>query len=86
MGFQNLNKKAPNRLWKLLLDFAEAKGALNWDSKERSENWTLKDFQRLRRALKAYFGLAEDPITSYDKRRGYQTTFKILYDHTIDPE
>ena len=83
MGFEDHKKKIPNQLWDLLVDLAEAGGILRQKSRERSKNWTRKDFQRLRSTLKTYFGLDGDPIT-FEKKIGYQTRFKILYDRTAN--
>jgi hypothetical protein len=83
MGFEDRKKKVPNQLWHLLIDLAEAEGELLLKSPERSKDWRPKDFQRLRGTLKAYFQLDDDPIP-YERKNGYHTRFKILYDHTIN--
>lgn len=83
MGFIDKRKKAPNQLWDLLVDFAEAGGNLRWDSTARSRDWNSKDFQRLRSGLKEYFQLEEDPFEKYRKEDGYRCRFKILYDRSV---
>ncbi len=82
LGFLDKKKRTPNRLWDLLVDFAEAKGNLRSKSQERSREWNLKDIQRLRAALRTAFGMVTDPI-SYSDENGYSTNFKILYDRTL---
>jgi 7-cyano-7-deazaguanine synthase in queuosine biosynthesis len=82
LGFLDKKRGRTNRLWDLLSDFAEAKGTLGFRTKERSREWNQKDIQRLRNALKAAFGLFGDPILPYDKKTGYSTRFKILYDRS----
>ena len=83
MGFENRKKKIPNQLWDLLIDMAEAGGTLRQRSPERTKDWTPKDFQRLRKVLKAFFQLDGDPI-QYKRKEGYHTCFKILYDRTVN--
>ncbi len=82
MGFEDRKKKMPNQLWDLLVDLAEAGGTLRRQSPERTKNWEPKDFQRLRKTLKAYFRLDSDPIP-YERRNGYHTRFRILYDRSV---
>ena len=81
MGFEDRKKKIPNQLWDLLVDFAEGGGTLRQRSPERTKDWTPKDFQRLRSALKAYFQLEDNPI-QYLRKDGYHTAFQILYDRS----
>ena len=83
MGFWDRRKNLPNRVWDLLVDFAEARGTLCISSKERSREWKRWDFQRLRRTLQTCFGLTDDPLLPYDPVTGYKTCFKILYDRTV---
>ncbi len=83
MGFKGHKKNDAGRIWNLLVDFAEAGGTLRWDSHERTQKWYHKDFQRLRNALKRFFGMTEDPLLPYDKKEGYRARFKILYDRTV---
>lgn len=84
MGFEDRRKKLPNLLWELLIDLAEANGNLGWTTQQRRKNWDTKDFQRLRNTLRAFFNLSDDPFQPYTSETGYQTRFKILYDHTAN--
>jgi 7-cyano-7-deazaguanine synthase in queuosine biosynthesis len=81
MGLWDRKKRLPNKVWELLVDFAEAGGHLLKTSKERSRDWQPKDFQRLRIALKQFFRIQDDPLP-YTKDAGYKTRFHILYDRT----
>ena len=83
MGFEDKKKGAPNQLWHLLIDLAEANGSLNWKTPARSRDWTTTDFQRLRKSLKQYFSLDDVPFHPYSRKSGYVTKFEILYDHTV---
>jgi len=83
MGFWDKRKKLPNRIWDLLVDFAEAGGVLHISSSERSREWRPKDFQRLRAGLKTFLQLEDDPLHPYDPGTGYKTRFNVLYDRTV---
>jgi 7-cyano-7-deazaguanine synthase in queuosine biosynthesis len=82
MGLWDRKKRLPNKVWELLVDFAEAGGHLLKTSKERRRDWQPKDYERLRKALRDFFHLKDDPLP-YTKNAGYKTRFRILYDRTV---
>jgi hypothetical protein len=77
MGFRDRRKgDATNRLWDLLVKFAESSGTLSWATRGAKVG-EYKSIQSLKDTLKRYFDLADAPIKSYEKDIGYVARFKI---------
>lgn len=76
-GFADGRTHIPNKAWELLLVLAEQRGTIR-DGKVVGEPWSKveKRIQDIRRVLRVYFGLSDDPIP-FVEGTGYQTLFKI---------
>lgn len=76
-GFADGRTQNPNKAWELLRALAEARGTIR-DGKPIGEQWSKveKRIQDIRRVMREYFGLPDDPIP-FVEGTGYQTLFKI---------
>lgn len=70
MGFKNMRTGLPNELWKRLLEFRKGNIKYSADAREKVES----DISRLRKSLKKYFGIEENPI---NLKHGYEPAFKV---------
>ena len=82
MGFGNKQKNngVPDAYWAVLRTFARFGGQIQWQTEgvSKSEKDNLKaQVSELRKRLKAFFGLTEDPFHKYTKKRGYCTRFAL---------
>lgn len=78
MGFRDRRREnALNQQWKLLVSFAEGGGVINAKNPQ-NKRAINKSFSDLRKALKDFFGLADDPIKAYNSKDGWVTRFKIF--------
>lgn len=80
MGFKDRRKgDQPNKLWESLLYFAIRKGQIKFgDPKSQQQHDTMKhNVSELRKCLKPYFGIDDDPFYPYTKKEGYRTKFII---------
>ncbi|MDI6733384.1 MAG: hypothetical protein QME51_04595 [Planctomycetota bacterium] len=77
MGFKDRRKgDLPNKLWEILKYLAKEKGSLSWDS-DKAEPKLQQNISRLRRQLKRFFVLKDDPFLSYKQVGKWKTKFKI---------
>jgi hypothetical protein len=76
-GFADGRTQNPNKAWKLLRAMAEERGIIR-DGKAVGEEWSKveKRIQEIRRVLREYFGLPDDPVP-FVEGTGYQSLFKI---------
>lgn len=78
MGFMNERTVRPDMKWELLRTLASHGGSLTtsyWDRRfHRNIKYELND------GLKRFFGMTENPIPRYTKRRGYEVLFSIRTD------
>lgn len=79
MNMKQNNSGQPTVLWQLLRDFAEHDGRFDWNHPQASRHIKQR-VCRLRRTLKAYFGIHTDPFFKYQKGVGYKVRFQL------DPE
>ena len=82
MGFSNkrTKDKIPIEAWSLLTaGFAINKGVINWDSGlEAKRQDTLKhQLSNLRKKLKEFMGIDDDPISKWSKTKGYKLKIRI---------
>jgi hypothetical protein len=82
MGFGNKQKKqhAPDAYWKFLGLLAHFRGRLSWEtegvSQQGKDNVKAK-ISVIRKRLRAFFGIPDDPFWPYSKQDGYVTRFTI---------
>jgi hypothetical protein len=79
MGFNDGRNGKPNLQWKLLRAFAKDRGLLSWESPEADKR-NQKRREHLARALKAYFGLPDDPIELTPDGQAWRTRFTLQND------
>ena len=72
MGFTDKRTCKPVKSWKILLDLKE-KNPLTFESIKKEE--TEKAIQDLRKRLKEYFGIQDDPIIF---KHGYIPEFEVF--------
>lgn len=81
MGFMRANG-TPTRKWELLREISEHGGQLTW-----SDNYTINhklqgrvrtQVKELRKSLKAYFQIDDDPFHKYTKQDGYRLKMALL--------
>jgi hypothetical protein len=77
LGFADGRTQNPNKAWEVLRVLAEQRGVIQ-DGKTVGELWPKveKRIQEIRKELREYFGLPDDPIP-FVEGMGYQATFKI---------
>lgn len=77
MKFMDKRNGKPNQSWIILRNLAEANGTLA-HSVGAQKKWSAveKDMQRIRKALREYLHLADDPLP-YRSGIGYRARFKI---------
>jgi hypothetical protein len=90
MGFQDKKKKSPNVQWKLLSQLASHDGELSWtnnrDLSQKDIDSIKKRKQKLADALKAYFGIKDDPFRSYRNGKSYRMKIALVpeaHDRTL---
>jgi hypothetical protein len=76
MNMKQTNSGQPTLLWRLLRDFAERDGRFDWGNPNASRRIKQR-VCRLRKTLKAYFGLDADPFFKYQRGVGYRVKFKL---------
>jgi hypothetical protein len=76
-GFADGRTQNANKAWELLRVMAEERGIIR-DGKAIGEDWSKveKRIQEIRKVLREYFGLPDDPIP-FVEGTGYQSRFKI---------
>ena len=76
-GFADRRTQNANKAWELLRVMAEERGIIR-DGKAVGEDWSKveKRIQEIRKVLREYFGLTDDPIP-FVEGTGYQSRFKI---------
>jgi len=77
MGMASKKNAGPTVLWGLLQQLAENRGTLAWRS-AGADRRNPKRIERLGKALKAFFGLAEGPFHKYEKKTGWRAKFRVL--------
>lgn len=80
MGLKDRRKgHQPNKLWLTLLLFAKYNGQIAWgDPISREHQTAMKhNVSELRKYLKSYFGIDNDPFYPYKAVRSYRTRFVI---------
>jgi hypothetical protein len=89
MGFMDDRTKSYNLLWMALLEFGKNGGEISWKTMglrpEIQKNLKLKSHtKRLRKHLKQFFGIEDDPFMPYRREKAYKTKFRVeLLDKTI---
>ena len=78
MGMGVARTRKPDVQWALLYAFARGRGSLDWRSPEASPR-NQKRRERLAERLRAFFGIAGDPIRI--EGNGWATLFRIETDH-----
>ena len=82
IGFRDERTKKPNVLWWVLRGLAQADGRASWELKAQSDdlgnrNKLQSKVSRLRKTLKSFMGIDEDPFYPYSEVKAYQTKFKL---------
>lgn len=78
MGFMDGKTREPDLKWKLLQTIAEHNGALTKEHFDRKLTRNVK--YELNQRLKQFFGMKENPIENYTKKRGYEARFTLRGD------
>jgi len=79
MGFADKRRKQPNLQWELLRTFALNHGELTWTSRGASRRNQAR-CRRLAKTLRAYFGIAGEPIVFEETLQGWRVAFGIESD------
>lgn len=83
MGFCKItNKDKCTNQWVLLRILAENEGKISWQDIEKSKgiepNKVKKQISELRKKLRVYFKIQDDPFKAYRKVKGYETKFILI--------
>jgi hypothetical protein len=83
MGFQDRRTEKPNLAWKTLQMLAKEGGAIT--STPTAREWVKleKRIQEIRKVLKQYFNLSDDPLLYIDNV-GYRTRFKLTVSKSFE--
>lgn len=77
MGMGDGRNAEPNLQWKLLEQFAQQRGELDWSGRD-ADRRLKKRCQLLSDALIAFFGLTERPLQYAQEIKGWRTLFTII--------
>lgn len=77
MGFQDMKKKQPTKIWQFLELLAHHKGEISWDDPTANDR-IKKDKQLLSDALKAYFRIDDDPFYPYKEEKAYRIKLTLI--------
>lgn len=87
MGLMDNRTKNHNKLWHVLLLFGKLRGEISWKMMglppgiQRNLKTHIK---RLRKHLKQFFGIEDDPFMPYRREKAYKTKFRVeLLDNNI---
>ena len=85
MGFKDGKSRdaSPDGIWRHLYIFAQHRGAVDWRTEnldEEDRNRMKRTVSTIRKRLKEFFGIDDDPFHPYRKMRSYQTKFSLLPD------
>ena len=83
IGFKDKRSDRPSRLWLLLQAFSAKRGRLGWEdlsSTGMKPNQVQSNVKRLRKVLREFMGIEDDPFEPYNKVKAYQTRFAITGD------
>lgn len=84
MGFEDSRKNLPNKQWEFMKNLSELNGEISWDDKKA--DWRLKKRkQKLSDALRAFFGMSDDPFYPYWKIKGYKIKIHFMPEHSQIP-
>jgi hypothetical protein len=78
LGYQDKRSGKPDYKWEVLKLLAKSNGAISWKDKSASSRWK-PHIKTLRKRLKSYFGIQDDPFYSYKKPGGYRAKFSISF-------
>ena len=82
MGMANNKNGDRTERWKLLENFADSHGQIDWQDKRAAPN-VKKQKQELSKRLQAFFRIEDDPIEWVkDTRNYYRCKFRILPEGT----
>jgi len=83
IGFENQISGKPNRLWLLLQAFGLRGGQLSWQdlsSTGMTANQVQSNVKRLRKILRNFMGIENDPFHPYRKVKAYEAKFTLTGD------
>ena len=85
IGFKNEKNGKPNILWWFLRALAQKGGELSWDNAGRygtqlNQNQVQSNVKRLRKSLREFMAIKDDPFYPYKKVKAYQTRFTLTND------
>ncbi len=86
IGFKNKKNGKPNRLWFLLKAFAAISGQLSWQnvgSTGMNANQVQSNVKSLRKTLRNFMCIEDDPFYSYRKVKAYKAKFTITGDADV---
>jgi len=86
IGFKNKKNDKPNRLWFLLKAFAATSGQLSWQnlgSTGMNANQVQSNVKSLRKTLRNFMCIEDDPFYSYRKVKAYKAKFTITGDADV---
>jgi hypothetical protein len=79
MGFENSKTKKSDSAWVLLTALARTQGKLERPETLKGISQVEKSVQTLRKRLKSFFGMQEDPFEDFRKVKCYRTKFKVSF-------
>jgi len=93
LGFTDRRKgDTPNSRWGILKRFAEYNGEITWNTniENKEKNTMSAAVKDIRKKLKVFFDIDDDPFHPYRKTKSYKTKFTIKdnrhYENTDDSE
>lgn len=78
LGFKDRRSDKPDYKWEALKLLAKNGGEISWKDKSASLKWK-PHIKTLRKRLRNYFDIQDDPFYSYRRSGGYKTKFSISY-------
>ena len=85
MGFKDGRSRdaSPDCIWRRLYLYAKYRGEVDWRTEnidEENRKMMKRTVSTIRKRLKAFFGIDDDPFHSYRKEGSYKTKFMLLRD------
>jgi hypothetical protein len=79
MGMQDRRKNPaqPDGRWALLVDFARGRGVARWSATSENRK-RQKQKEGLRKVLRTFFGISDDPFEPLDDHRGWRARFRVV--------
>lgn len=82
MGFQDKKSKKPNYQWEILKFLAKNEGKLSWGNNhnltEKQVHSAKSQMSTIRKKLKKYFKINDDPFDSYRQEKTYRIKMRLI--------